>query len=263
MSQLLSGTLPSLDFNLVTKSLTEQLRKYMETSERKGGVVGLSGGVDSSTVAALLTRATNNFYFLIMPSRSTPKRDIEDALQLVRSFKAEDRYSYVEIDDAVDLLASKVGTEDRVILGNLKARVRMSLLYAFASKLNYLVVGTGDRSELLLGYFTKYGDGGVDLLPIGALYKTQVRSLARYLGLPEGIALKPSSPALWEGQSAEGELGVSYEVADSVLYLLVDQGMSPSQVARTLGVNEELVLRIQSMIRSSEHKRNPPVILRP
>ncbi|BBD73106.1 NAD(+) synthetase [Sulfodiicoccus acidiphilus] len=252
-----------MDLSKVRNSLVGQLRDYIRSSGRRGGVMGLSGGVDSSVTAALLSEATENNFFLIMPSRSTPPRDVEDALSLVRKLGAENRYAYVEIDDVVDSLASKVGTSDRVVVGNMKARVRMTLLYAYASKLDYLVVGTGDKSELLLGYFTKYGDGGVDVLPIGGLYKTQVRSLARFLGLPESIVSKPSSPALWEGQTAEGELGIGYEVADPILYLLIDNGMSVRDVASTLGVGEDIVSKVWSMVKSSEHKRTSPVIFSP
>ncbi|MEM4853412.1 MAG: NAD(+) synthase, partial [Thermofilum sp.] len=119
----------------------------------------------------------------------------------------------------------------------------------------------GDKSELLIGYFTKYGDGGVDVMPLGSLYKTWVRQLALHLGIPERIALKPSSPRLWPGQTAEGELGLSYEVIDEVLYLVFDRGLEPSEAAREAGVSEEVVERVMEMHRRSEHKRRPPPVL--
>jgi NAD+ synthase len=138
----------------------------------------------------------------------------------------------------------------------------MILLYAYAQKFNYLVVGTGDKSELLLGYFTKYGDGGVDVLPIGDLYKTQVKELGKVLGLPERIIKKPSSPALWEGQTAEGELGISYDIADAILYLRYEELKSIDEVVKELDVNKEIVIKIDRLVKTSQHKRLPPEIFR-
>lgn len=175
---------------------------------------------------------------------------------------AEDKYAYIDIDEIVNNIASQVKTNDHYVIGNIKARVRMVLLYGYAQKLGYLVIGTGDKSELLLGYFTKYGDGGVDVLPIGDLYKTQVRMLGRYLGLPEDIVTKPSSPALWEGQTAEGEIGVDYDTIDSILYLRFDEMRTPEEVANFLGINIDIVRKIENMVRFSQHKRLAPEIFR-
>lgn len=252
----------SIDFEAVTNYIVERLREYLEFSNRKGGVVGLSGGIDSAVTAALLTRATDNYFFLIMPSSSTPKKDIDDALRLVRMIKAEDKYAYIDIDSIVDNFALQVKTNDKYVIGNIKARVRMILLYAYAQKLGYLVIGTGDKSELMLGYFTKYGDGGVDVLPIGDLYKTQVRMLGRYLGLPEDIVTKPSSPALWEGQTAEGEIGIDYDTIDSVLYLRFDEMRKPEEISSFLSISVDIVKKIEKMVKLSQHKRLPPEIFR-
>lgn len=183
-----------LDYGEVSRFLVEKLRDYIKESGKKGGVVGVSGGVDSAVTAALLTRATANFHFLIMPSRSTPSTDIEDALLLTEMLNGKGKTTTIWIDDLVDRFSKLTEVDDRLIQGNIKARTRMILLYAVAQKLDYLVVGTGDKSELLLGYFTKYGDGGVDVLPIGDLFKTQVRKLGEYLNLPANIVKK--NPAL-------------------------------------------------------------------
>ncbi|MEM0063554.1 MAG: NAD+ synthase [Metallosphaera sp.] len=250
-----------LDYAKLSSRLILRLRDYIIKSGKKGGVVGVSGGIDSAVTATLLSKAVDNFYFLIMPSKSTPKEDLEDALALTDLLNGKDRRSVIWIDDVVERFSKLVDVNDKVIVGNVKARTRMILLYAFAQKLDYLVIGTGDKSELLLGYFTKYGDGGVDVLPIGDLFKTQVRRLGEYLNLPKNIVRKPSSPALWEGQSAEEELGVSYEAADPILYL-IEKGKSDPEIVDILGVEPSLVSKIRAMIGKSEHKRKPPEIFR-
>lgn len=252
----------AIDCDKVSRYLVERLREYIEESGLKGGVLGLSGGIDSSVTAVLLAKATDNFFFLLMPSSSTPPRDMEDAMKVVKMLKAEGKYAVIPIDDYVKALAEAAKVEDKKIVGNIKARVRMALLYAYAQKLGYLVVGTGDKSELMLGYFTKYGDGGVDVLPIGDLYKTQVRQLGKCLGLPEEIVSKPPSPALWEGQTAEGELGIDYETIDSVLYLRYEEMRTREEVASMLGIDVAVVDKIDSLVRKSQHKRLPPEIFR-
>jgi len=251
-----------LNYEMVDKYLVMRLRKYISDASARGGVIGLSGGVDSALTARLLTKATDNFFILVMPSKSTPKKDVEDAMELIREFKGENRYAYFEIDELVDKFSSLAKTEDKRVIGNVKARVRMVALYTFAQRLGYLVVGTGDKSELMLGYFTKYGDGGVDVLPIGDLYKTQVREMAKWEGLPESIYSKPSSPALWEGQTAESELGIRYEDVDSVLYLAFDEMRSEEQILSLTGLPSPVVRRVISLVKASQHKRMPPEIFR-
>ena len=136
----------------------------------------------------------------------------------------------------------------------------MILLYYYANKHNYLVLGSGDRSEILIGYYTKYGDGAVDLLPIGCLYKTQVRHLAIHLGIPPKIAHKPSSPRLWPGQMAEEELGLSYTEIDLILYGLFDKGLKPDEVAEATGIELDKVYRVIEMHKKTRHKRALPPI---
>lgn len=252
----------TIDCKAVTDYIIERLREYLEFSRKDGGIVGVSGGIDSAVTATLLAKATDNFFILLMPSSSTPKVDLEDSLVIVKMLKAENKYKLINIDEIVKLFGDNVETNDKLILGNIKARTRMILLYAYAQKLNYLVVGTGDKSELLLGYFTKYGDGGVDVLPIGDLYKTQVRMLGKCLGLPERIVTKPSSPALWEGQTAEGELGIDYETIDSILYLRFDEMRSENEISEMLGLPLDVIKRVDRLVKTSQHKRLPPEIFR-
>ena len=135
----------------------------------------------------------------------------------------------------------------------------MSLLYYVANSKNLLVVGTGDRSEILIGYFTKYGDGGVDFLPIGDLYKTQVRWLGKHLGVPENILTKPSSPQLWPGHKAEEELGVTYDRIDLILHAIFDLRMEAEEVRKQFGEDVDRVLELHA---KSSHKRAMPPIAR-
>jgi NAD+ synthase len=148
---------------------------------------------------------------------------------------------------------AEVKEDEKLELGNIKARTRMTILYYYANKENKLVAGTGDKSEILTGYFTKYGDGGVDFLPIGDLYKTHVRDLSREMGVPEKIVSKPSSPGLWKGQTAEGELGIEYETLDRILYDLVDKGLPIEEI----DYDRKTVEYVDRLFKRSAHKRDP------
>ncbi|ABL78444.1 NAD+ synthase [Thermofilum pendens] len=260
------GVLPELDWRVVEEVITRELRRYVfEEAGKSGGVVGVSGGVDSAVTLLLTARALGpeNTYALIMPSSATPEEDLRDAYEVVRiAGLPGGNVETVDIEPILSRFEESLGPLTRVERGNLAARVRMCILHARAYRRNSLVIGTGDKSELLLGYFTKYGDGGVDVLPIGDLYKTQVRRLGLHLGLPERIAFKPSSPRLWPGHVAEEELKLTYEVADKILYLLFDRGVDPSEVPGMLGVGRELVERVLELHRRSEHKRRPPYVIK-
>jgi len=257
---------PPIDYDYVLERERVFLRDFLVKTGARGYVVGLSGGVDSSVTLTLLVRSVGagRVYALILPDEtSTPRSDVEDAVGLAEELGVG--YSVVYINRVLEAYASSLPFYDESSLvanGNLKARVRMAILYYYANLKGYLVAGTGDKSEILLGYYTKYGDGGVDLLPIGDLYKTQVRRLALHLGLPERIALKPSSPRLWPGHLAEEELGCSYETIDKILYHYVDLGMSPREVSEATGIPMETVRRIIARVHANEHKRLPPIILR-
>ena len=264
MKRITLDEVVKLDYDSVVKDIGDFLASKLEEAGAQGYVVGVSGGVDSATTLFLAAKmlGPDKVFPLIMPdSEVTPREDVDDAKQLVSMLGLKPHI--IDISPIVNVYKSSIpiyeGEEpDRVPLGNLRARIRMSLLYYYANKLNRLVLGTGDRSEILIGYFTKYGDGGVDVLPIGILYKSQVRRLAVHLGVPEKVAFKPSSPRLWPGQTAEGELGVSYDQVDLVLYAVFDLGLDPSRVPEATGVPREVVERVMELHRRSEHKRNPP-----
>jgi len=214
----------------------------------KGVVLGLSGGVDSSIAAVLCHRAfPQSTLAVIMPCYSSGE-DVAHAQMVADKFSIPVRT--VVLDAAFDTLLKVLPNDmaepdvSRVAKANIKARLRMVTLYYFANQLKYMVVGAGNRDELSVGYFTKYGDGGVDIQPLGNLTKGQVKELAQFLGIPQPIINKPPSAGLWEGQTDEGELGLTYNELDRYLAT----GEAPAEIKK----------RIESMIAASEHKRQSP-----
>ncbi|MEM4289485.1 MAG: NAD+ synthase [Nitrososphaerota archaeon] len=250
----------------VASYLCERLRRYVfEYAGKRGGVIGLSGGIDSATTAYLTARALGpeKLFCYILPTSATPQRDMLHAQSIIKMLHIpEGNYEIINIDDIVRMFADRLGVDSPVIIGNIAARVRMITLHAQAAKRDCLVIGTSDKSELTIGYFTKYGDAGVDVMPIADLYKTQVRQLARYLGVPEEIVVKPPSPALWPGQTAESELGISYELLDSILYLRFDAWLSEEEVSSRLGVDIEVVEKVMRLVKQTQHKRQLPEVFR-
>ncbi|BAA80968.2 NH(3)-dependent NAD(+) synthetase [Aeropyrum pernix K1] len=253
-----------IDYNGVRQAITQFLRKYLEASGASGYVLGVSGGVDSSLALALAVDAVGSgrVTALIMPDREvTPERDVEDALRLVRSFGVE--HAVIDISPIVMVYISALPIfedeeKDRVPVGNLRARIRANILYYYANKLGKLVLGTGDRSEYLIGYFTKYGDAACDVAPLTVLYKSQVRRLAELIGVPRDIAYKPSSPRLWKGHEAEAELGLSYNEIDVILYSRFDLKIPWEEIPRATGLERAKVERVRLLHEASSHKRSPP-----
>ena len=241
------------------------VRDLYATSRAKGIVVGLSGGIDSAVTASVCVKAIGAEKvtgLLLFEEKATDSPDSKDAEALARMLKIETLN--FPIDEVFDSFLANfpAGTKDRVTVGNLKARMRMVSLYFMANSRNLLVAGTGDRSEDLIGYFTKYGDGGVDFLPIAHLYKTQVKNLGSYLGLPNQILGKPSSPNLWEGHKATDEIPLDYNLLDLALVSLFDLKMQPKEAAVGLGISVEKLEEILRLYGASEHKRAYPPMVR-
>lgn len=236
------------------------LRDHLRRSGMDGFVVGISGGIDSAVTAALCVEAVGAGQVLgiRMPHRESDPADAQHGERLCEHLGIESTTR--DITPIVDGLEEALGfTPDPYVHGNAKARARMMFLYAEAQGRNRLVCGTGNKSELLVGYFTKWGDGGVDLEPIGDLYKTQVWALAEHLGLPRDLIERPPSAGLHPGQTDEQELGMSYPRLDAILKGM-ELNTNPEEIARRTGESLEDVLRIERMVRRSEHKRHAPLV---
>ncbi len=242
-----------------SKKIVEFVRSTVRAASAGGAIVGLSGGIDSAVVGALCVKALGRERVLciLMPSDHTPREDTEDAEALAARWGV--RTVRVNVSGIVDTISDSSGLEGtKLAQANLEARARMALLYYYANTLGYLVAGTGDRSESLVGFFTKGGDGMVDFLPIAHLYKTQVRTLGKHLGLPDGIVTKPASPQLWPGHKASDELPADYDKLDVVLHYLFDRRASPAEAAAEAGVPKRVAEAALLMHRKSAHKRAMP-----
>ena len=236
------------------------LRAHAHFDGAQGVVVGLSGGIDSALTARLARDALGPDHVLgvLLPDARFPADLARETEAYARSLGIASRtVPIAAAESAVRSLVPEV--TERVTLGNIAPRVRMTALYAIARESRRLVAGTGNKSELLLGYFTKYGDGGVDLLPIGDLYKTEVRALAERLGLPEAIRARPPSAGLWEGQTDEAELGLPYSEIDQILHGL-EQLRTEDEIAEITGFPIERVHGVAHRVESTRHKRRPPPV---
>jgi len=227
------------------------IRKQVKEANAQGIVLGLSGGIDSAVVCALAKEAVGkeNVLGLFMPCQSQAQ-DIKDAKIVAGKLKV--RTKTVDLSAIYGSFLKVLPKASNLAYANLRPRLRMTVLYYFANKFNYLVCGTGNKSELMAGYFTKYGDGGVDILPIAGLLKKDVRSLAKELGIPGHIITKAPTAGLWPGQTDEGEMGITYDELDDILYRLEHR-----QKQRA---GKEKVAKVKSMIARSGHKRKIPEI---
>ena len=242
------------------ETIHQFLRSHALGEGSDGIVVGLSGGIDSALVARLGCDALGPKHVLglLLPDAAFPESLLRETEEYAQNLGIEHRTIRIEgVERVYRTLLPELA--DRVSLGNVKARIRMTIEYAVARERHRLVAGTGNKSELLLGYFTKYGDGGVDLLPIGDLYKTDVRAIAEELGLPEAIRDRPPTAGLWEGQTDEEELGISYVELDQILYGL-EQLRAPEEIASLTGFPVERVRAIDERILQFRHKRRLPPI---
>ncbi|MDA4125341.1 MAG: NAD+ synthase [Thaumarchaeota archaeon] len=260
----MAGYSRSIEPTKEERRITTFIRKVVRDAGARGVVVGVSGGVDSALAGSLCVKALGpqNVVAALMPSNHTPKNDLRDGEALASRWGVET--VRVSISPLVDALDATVGEKGgRIAKANVEARTRMIILYLIANSRGLLVAGTGDRSEELLGFFTKWGDGGVDFLPIAHLYKTQVRLLSSSLGLPKRIVDKPASPQLWPGHTAEEELPAAYEKLDVVLHCLFDLKVSPKAAASKAKVSPAVVREVIGMHRRSAHKRAlPPSLAR-
>ena len=258
----LTPSLLEMDFTETQKRICTFIKEYVENAGAKGIVLGLSGGIDSGTIAALSSLAIGgeNVLGLMLPENENfNQKDIDDAKVVGEQFHLKTQVC--DISNALNGIYCDIPVfdqSDKLCKGNVKARTRMIYLYYFANKQNRIVCGSSDKSETMMGYFTKWGDAAADIAPLMDLYKTQVRKLAIHLGIPKEIALKPSTPALWPNQLAESELGIKYETLDLIL-LGIERFIAPQEVAEQLGIEKSLVDNVKSRWLANEHKRRMPL----
>ncbi len=233
--------------------IAKWMKKYLENSGKKGIIFGLSGGLDSTVLANLAKMAAgDNALGLILPCKSAA---VDRELALKAAGSCGVRVKEVALDEIFDELAGAYPGASTAARANIKPRLRMAALYYFANNLNYLVAGASNKSELTIGYFTKYGDGAVDILPLGGLLKEEVRALAKRLSVPEEIIKRPPSAGLWHGQTDEAEIGLTYAELDRAIFAI--------EKNKTKGIDKRILAKVGKMMKNSEHKRkNIPVFLK-
>ncbi len=242
------------------KHITGFIEEVVDDAGAEGAVLGLSGGIDSTLTAHLAVEAlgVDGLHGLVMPSDVNTEGNMSDAERVAEMLDIE--YDVLDINPIVDAFvdAFPEGAEDRMALGNVRVRTRAVLNYFVANAEDRVVLGTGNRSEAMTGYFTKYGDQAVDCNPIGNLYKRQVRQLAAHIGVPDDLVTKDPSAEMWEGQTDEEEMGLGYDELDAILALHVDGPFSKAATMETLDVSEAAVERVIDLYATSKHKRAMP-----
>ena len=248
--------------------ITEFIRSVVDDAGADGAVIGLSGGIDSTLTAHLAVEALGEGAVrgLVLPSEVNTDDNMSDAERVAEMLDVE--YDVVDIEPIVEAFFEAAPMENvdgrtdsdpmRTAAGNVRVRTRGVLNYFVANAESRIVLGTGNRSETLTGYFTKYGDQAVDCNPIGNLYKRQVRQLASHIGVPEDLVEKAPSAEMWAGQTDEEEMGLGYDLLDAILVLHLDGPLSTSATANTLDVDESVVDRVDELYAQSEHKRHLP-----
>lgn len=259
-------TLTDREVEETVERLAKKIADYAADAKAKGAVVAFSGGLDSAVVLALAAKSGVNVKALILPEEGVNRK--EDRLDSEAfAEKLGVSYEVIHINKIVYAVDKTFpwevfsGGKEKLAKANIKPRARMLLNYIAANLDDRIVLGTGNKTELALGYFTKYGDGGVDVLPIGSLYKTQVRQIARKLNVPGKIIEKTPSAGLWEGQTDEEELNTTYEKADKILYALIDEGKDMDGICEETGVERSAVAAIVKRVERNRHKCESPPIL--
>jgi NAD+ synthase len=259
---LLTPSILKIEEEEAKQKILRFIKDYRTKTKAKGVVLGMSGGVDSSTNAALIAMSIggSKTYGLLMFEKETRnKSDIEHALQVAKQFNV--RTIIIDITKLLSTIYKSIPDftqADFKAKGNVKARVRMLMLYYFANSKNLIVSASSDKSETMIGYYTKHGDIAADIAPQQDLYKTQVRQLAKHVGIPDVIVEKPSTPALWPDQTAEQEIGMPYERLDLILYGL-EHFMETSQIAEQLSLPTKTVESVKKRWLETEHKRRTPL----
>lgn len=242
------------------KKISRFLNKEVMSRNAKCVVIGISGGIDSTVTAYLSAQALgpDKVLGLLLPDYSvTPKSDVRHGIEISKKLKIN--YKLIDIGKGKNHIIKNF-PRNKLAKANFLVRLRMAILYYYASAMEGIVVGTADKSEFQLGYFTKYGDGGADIFPIADLYKTEVRKIAKYMGVPDYIIEKQSSARLWKGQTAEGEIGVSYETIDNILKQInFNKILKNDPVPQITGVDKKDAEIIIEWIKNNKHKHESPI----
>ena len=259
MNQKILKEIIDQDYTKIQQDIETFLKNAVSQNKADGVIFGLSGGIDSVSVAYLCAKIFGkNALALVMPdSTISPSSETGDALKVIGELGLD--YKLIDIDVIHKIYSNHLEPDERA-LGNLRARIRSNIIYYYANLKNFLVLGTSDKSEYSIGYFTKFGDGSADLLPISKLYKTQLREFAKMLGVPTNIIAKKSSPNLWKEHIAEDELGITFEEIDSILYCL-EKRLSIDEIIKKTEIKRESVEKIYQMHENSWHKRLPPKMI--
>lgn len=251
--------IPKIDVEKTKNDIVEFVQNKVSEANADGLVVGLSGGIDSTVAAFLACEAVGkeNVFGVVLPSTTTPTEDKLHGTAVAQLLGIN--HKEMAIDSILnEFLSIAQLEEDKLAIGNLKARIRMSIIYFYANSKNYLVTGTGNKSEIVIGYFTKYGDGACDIEPIGDLYKTDVFELARYLGVPQEIIDKPPRAGLWNNQTDEDEIGMTYELLDKILYRYIEKDFDADSIAKELDIEVDEVNDIIDRVKRNHHKTEVP-----
>jgi len=259
MNERIIERLKIKDKQFIVEVLVNFIAEELHKAGFNKAVIGLSGGIDSSFTAFLAQKALGkeNVIGISMPYRTTSESSKEDARLVGKILRIE--FHEIDITKQIDLYFKLFPDADKVRKGNKMARERMSILYDFAHANNALVIGTSNKSESLIGYCTRWGDGAHDIDPLGDLYKTQIWDLAEYIGVPEKIVKKKPSADLWPGQTDEGEIGMTYHILDQILFCHVDLRLERDDIIK-LGYPENLVDTTIEKIRKSQFKRRMSII---
>lgn len=247
------------DKGFIEETLTYFIREEVQKAGFQKVVVGISGGVDSALTAFLAVKALGreNVIGISMPYKTSSRRSVEDARLVAEKLQIE--FHEIDITPQIDAYFQLFPDADNVRRGNKMARERMSILYDFAHWKRALVIGTSNKSELLIGYSTRWGDSAHDINPIGDLYKTQVWEMAQFVGVPERIVKKKPSADLWPGQTDEGEIGLSYQTLDQILIGYVDLRLRREELIEW-GFEPQVVDRVLALVRNSQYKRKLPIV---
>jgi NAD+ synthase len=247
-----------LDYKQIVSDIQKWIREYINSAKVSGIVVGISGGIDSAVTSTLCVNALGkeNVIGLGLPCSSIPQ-DLKDAEEIAKSLGI--KFIKIELTSIFNEFIKVTKSQfesNNLAIANLKPRLRMMAIYFAGQSLGkFIVAGTSNRTELAIGYFTKYGDGGVDFEPIGALYKCEVREIASLLKIPEEIIKKPPSAGLWEGQTDEDEIGLTYDVLDEIVFR-IDNNLDLNDL------NKENIKKVKEMLKAAQHKNNMPPCFR-